>query len=102
MVGEQLRDGKCHGLCPCCERTLNLTFHHLIPKKMHRRQHFKKHFTNEQLNLGIYLCRQCHNGVHRLYSEMQLAKEFNTLQRLTSDEQLSKHFSWVAKQKQVS
>lgn len=86
------------GMCPLCHRYTRLTFHHLIPKKMHRRSFFRKHFTREQLNVGIAICRQCHNGIHRFYTEMELAKQYRTLEKLQSDEKLNKYFSWVGKQ----
>nr|WP_136250768.1 hypothetical protein [Ningiella ruwaisensis] len=87
------------GLCPLCGRDVNLTFHHLIPKKMHRRSHFKKHFTKAELASGIDICRKCHDGLHKTYNEMELAKQYNTIEALKSDERLSAHFAWVAKQK---
>ena len=86
--------------CPCCGRPTPLTFHHLIPKKVHRRKRFKKAFTREQLNQGVRLCRMCHNGIHRLYDEMTLAKEFNTLEALLSCDRLRRHFDWVARQRE--
>ncbi|PRO67513.1 hypothetical protein C6Y39_17650 [Alteromonas gracilis] len=87
------------GECPCCKRDTRLTFHHLIPRKMHRRNFFKKHFTKSELQTGIYICRQCHSGIHRFYDEMTLAKHFYTLPLLLEDEQLATFFRWVAKQR---
>ncbi|GFD93377.1 hypothetical protein KUL156_40940 [Alteromonas sp. KUL156] len=66
---------------------------------MHRRNFFKKHFSKLELQSGIYICRQCHSGIHRFYDEMTLAKHYYTLQRLLDDEQLASFFRWVAKQK---
>ncbi|MBT8115304.1 MAG: hypothetical protein KJP04_07980 [Arenicella sp.] len=63
-----------HGHCPLCQRLTHLTFHHFVPRKVHRRAHFKKHFTKDQLNQGVAVCRQCHSGIHRFYDEMHLAK----------------------------
>ncbi|NDW21240.1 hypothetical protein GTW09_06890 [Alteromonas hispanica] len=87
------------GICPCCKRKTRLTFHHLIPKKMHRRPFFKKNYTKAQLQEGVYICRQCHSGIHRFYDEMMLAKRLSTLQLLLADEQLTTFFNWVAKQR---
>lgn len=88
-----------HGPCPCCKRVTNLTFHHLIPRKLHRRVHFRKHYTRAQLNQGIDVCRLCHNGLHNLYDEMALARRFTSLEAILSCDALQKHFGWVAKQK---
>lgn len=87
------------GHCCTCKRETALTFHHLIPRKMHRRTHFKKHFTREQLQAGIMLCRVCHSGIHKRYSEMQLAKLFNTELLLKNNTELERFFTWVSKQK---
>lgn len=88
-----------YGECPCCGREVALTFHHLIPCKMHRRKYFQKHFTKEERNQGVSICRLCHDGVHDTFDEMTLAKSYYTLALLLADETLQRHFAWVAKQK---
>jgi hypothetical protein len=93
---------RCHEidtLCPLCERHTALTFHHLIPRKLHRRQHFLKHYTREQRNAGTMICRQCHDGIHRLFDEMTLGKHLNTLAALREEPRLMRHVQWVARQK---
>ncbi|WP_033407094.1 hypothetical protein [Thiolinea disciformis] len=85
--------------CPLCKRSTPITFHHLIPRKLHRRTHFRKHYTKDILNQGIDICRACHNGIHKLYDEMHLGKHLNTLETLQADEALAAHFAWVARQK---
>lgn len=87
------------GTCPLCSREVDLTFHHLIPKKMLRRTYFKKHFIKKELAVGIDICRPCHSGLHKHYTEMQLAKSFFNLERIKADQQLQTHFLWVSKQK---
>ena len=84
--------------CQLCDRLVPLTFHHLIPKKVHRRAFFQKNFSREQLNCGILICRACHSGIHRLYDEMHLAKYLNSLDQLQADPQIQRHVQWVAKQ----
>ena len=86
--------------CACCQRQVPLTFHHLIPKKVHRRAYFRRHFTKEALNQGVRVCRLCHRGIHREYDEMTLAKTLNSLAALLADGKLSKHFAWVSKQRE--
>lgn len=76
-----------------------LTFHHLIPRKLHRRNHYRRHYTRNSLQHGINICRQCHNGIHKQYDEMTLARQLNNLQALRNDERLQKYFAWVTKQK---
>jgi len=88
-----------NGVCCCCERETALTFHHLIPRKVHRRAHFKKHYSKEQLQSGIMICRTCHSGIHKRFDEMSLAKEFSSLAELKRNKELIRFFDWVAKQK---
>lgn len=85
--------------CLFCHRQVALTFHHLIPKKLHSRNFFKKKYKKSELRDGIMICRLCHDGLHDLYDEMRLGKEFNTMETIMADPALMKHFAWVAKQK---
>ncbi|MFW5845627.1 MAG: hypothetical protein ACOCXJ_05315 [Planctomycetota bacterium] len=87
------------GTCPLCGRVCDLTFHHLIPRKLHRRIGFKKRYTRAQLDAGIAICRLCHSGLHDLHDEMTLARDFDSLQALRADPAISRHCAWVAKQK---
>lgn len=86
-------------VCPLCGRQVKLTLHHLIPRKVHRRKRFAKHYSRQELNRGIHICRRCHDGIHARYDEMTLATEFASLEALRADEDLQRHFAWVAKQK---
>ncbi len=90
------------GQCELCRRQLLLTAHHLIPRKLHRRKHFKKHYSKIVLQQTISICRDCHRGLHRLYDEMQLGKTLNTLDKLLQDQQVKKHVEWVARQRTAS
>ena len=86
------------GTCYLCGRHTLLTFHHLIPKAVHKRNRIKRLYDKEAMRKGIDICRKCHNGIHALYDEMTLALEFNTLDKLRSDATISRHVNWVAKQ----
>lgn len=88
-----------HGQCGLCARETALTFHHLIPRKLHRRTRFAKNYTREQRNEGVMLCRRCHRGLHKLYGEMELGTRLNTLEALREDPAIARHVTWVARQK---
>jgi len=88
-----------YGECPLCGRECWLTFHHLIPLKMHRRTFFKKNFTKQELHDGIDICRECHDGIHDRFDEITLGKEFPTLDALKNHDELKRHYAWAAKQK---
>jgi len=87
------------GRCLLCARETLLTFHHLIPRKMHRRTWFRKHCSREQLASGIFICTLCHKGIHKTYDEMTLGKHFASPAQLLQDETLQRHFAWVARQR---
>ena len=88
-----------HGPCALCGRETALTFHHLIPRKMHRRSRFRKRYSRDELNTGIDICPRCHRGLHRLYDEMTLATTLNTLDALREDDAIQRHARWVRRQK---
>ena len=87
------------GTCVFCLRDTALTFHHLIPRKVHRRAHFKKHYDRASLNQGVDICQTCHRGIHRRYDEMHLAKSLSSVELILADRELKKFFQWVAKQR---
>lgn len=88
-----------HGICPLCQREVALTFHHLTPKKLHRRKFYRKRMDRLERNRGINICRLCHDGIHAIYDESTLGKRFKSLEKLQKDEALQRHFRWVARQK---
>lgn len=87
------------GPCTLCGRHTTLTFHHLIPRKVHRRTYFRKHHDRETLQQGIDVCRLCHYAIHRLYDEMTLARRFASLQALRDDPAIQRHVAWARKQR---
>lgn len=86
--------------CMLCARQVPLTFHHLIPRKMHRRPYFQNHYSKQQLEHGVWLCQLCHKAIHRMYDEMTLAKQFNSLQKLAQDPTIIRHVEFAQKQRQ--
>lgn len=85
--------------CPFCRRSLSLTFHHLVPRKLHRRPRFRRQYSREALGRGIYVCRDCHDAIHRSYDEMALAQGFDVPEKLAADPALQRHFTWLSRQR---
>lgn len=87
--------------CNLCEReNLELTFHHLIPKCQHKRNWCKKKFTKEEMKKsGINVCIECHKNIHRLISNVELAKFYYTLELLLEHPKIKKFLGWIKKQK---
>jgi len=99
LEARALNSRKKYGFCALCNRKTHLTFHHLIPKKCHRRKRFQKLYTREKLSHGIEICRGCHTGLHRLFDELTLGKELYTLELLRAHPDVIRHSAWVSKQK---
>lgn len=45
------------------------------------------------------LCRPCHSKVHGLHTEMELATQYNTVEKLFADEEILKFGKWASKQR---
>ena len=90
---------KKEGFCQLCDRLTTLTFHHLIPRKVHRQPHFKKAYSKAELEQGIDICSLCHRGIHQLYDEKTLAQRFDSVEKILADPAMQKHVRWVSKQK---
>ena len=86
------------GHCALCLRRHHLTFHHLIPRKAHRRKAFRKRYTRETLQQGINICRPCHSAIHKFYDELWLARNLSTLDKLRDDPLIARHIKWQSKQ----
>ena len=55
-----------------------------------------------RLFLGNYtaqICRHCHSMVHRFFSNLELAEQYNTVEKLLGDERVYKYCKWSNKQK---
>ena len=86
------------GACELCQRDRRLTFHHLIPATLHSNRWFKKNFTREEMEQGVLLCTDCHAAVHRFISHKDLARDWNTLEKLRAHPDVEKFVGWVSRQ----
>lgn len=88
--------------CELCGRAIALTFHHLIPRRNHRRSWFRAQFSVEELrSRGAWLCRLCHDAVHHHYDEQTLGRRLNTLDALRAEPAIQRHVEWAARQRRV-
>lgn len=86
------------GLCLMCERPMNLTAHHVIPRVTHAK-YLRKGFTRAQLNTTIMICRQCHSKIHSTEDEKTLARDFNTLDKIVAHPEIARWIAYARKQK---
>lgn len=87
------------GHCDLCGREAKLTFHHLIPRTLHRNKWFKKQYTRDQMNDGIDVCNECHAAVHEFADHKELGREYFTRERLLEHPELAKFIAWVRKKR---
>ena len=72
-------------VCPICERAIppsQRDAHHLVPK-------------SKGGKATEYLHRICHKQIHALFTENELATQFNTSDKLKEHEQMAKFIQWV-------
>lgn len=100
MIMEETREERKNGCCELCGRDRYLTFHHLIPRALHSKKRFiKLHSRHEMQTRGLYLCGECHDGIHDLLTEKELGVSYNTKELLLAHEGVAKHVAWARKQK---
>lgn len=94
------------GKCEMCDREKLLTFHHLIPKDTHS-TYLKRRLppgiegepTRQFLNsYGTMICRHCHSFVHSIAPNTELAKEYNTVQKIMDVPSVQAWVKWVGGQ----
>jgi hypothetical protein len=78
-----------------------LTFHHLVPRGVHRRQRFVQRYGKGEMRAaGLWICRLCHCGIHEIIpNEKILAESYYTKELLLGHEGIARHVAWVRKQK---
>lgn len=87
------------GKCPICEKHLYLTKHHLIPRTTHTSKWFKNHCSKEDKTRYFYICFECHSGIHDLFDEKELARQYNTEELLMATEQMKNYKIYALKRK---
>ena len=74
--------------CPLCGRPLvegpSVNRHHLVPKTYGGRETVDIH-------------RICHNKIHAVFSEKELARDYHTFERLLTHDQIRTFVNWVRK-----
>ena len=86
--------------CGLCARYKELTFHHFIPKTLHKNKLFAKTFDKKYMKShGIDLCDDCHYAIHHFHTEKELGNFYNDKSKLLSSEKVRTFLKWVKKQK---
>jgi hypothetical protein len=82
-------------LCALCETEEVDSFHHYIPRTLHRNKWFKKRYTREEMRRGIGVCKSCHKAIHALIpDEKELGRHFNTKEKLLAHPLVATYVKW--------
>jgi len=77
-------------VCALCERDVPyLTEHHLIPRSKGKR--------GQELPV-VDLCSACHRQLHVLYTNDELARVLNTVERIRDEPRMQRFLKWIRKQ----
>lgn len=79
--------------CQLCQRDVErITTHHLKPKSRKRK--------NEKVsNLPTaLLCPACHRQIHALFTNIELASDFDSVEKLSTEPRMQKFIAWIRKQ----
>ena len=78
--------------CKICGRDTPPTYserHHLIPKSRKGKE-------------TIEVCCNCGDQLHRLFSNKELEREFNTVESILNNDKVQKWVKWISKKKNFS
>ena len=76
-----------------------LTYHHLIPREVHKKVLKRGWHEEAVLNSVAWLCRPCHSMVHRMESNEELARRWYTVEKLLEREDVQRWRVWVGRQR---
>ncbi|PVF94395.1 hypothetical protein CPB86DRAFT_789097 [Serendipita vermifera] len=85
--------------CEICSREVPLTYHHLIPRSTHDKVLRRKWHSPDMLNVVAWLCRPCHNAVHKFAPNEELAQHFYSVDLLMQQEPIQKWAAYAGRQR---
>ncbi|HKG25021.1 MAG TPA: hypothetical protein VKB09_05190 [Thermomicrobiales bacterium] len=84
------------GVCALCGREERLTRHHLIPRTRHHNKRNQREFDRAVVRETVGLCRPCHSQVHALFSEKELEREWNSIEKIREHPDVVRFVTWIA------
>lgn len=75
-------------VCPLCNREMDTEdsdLHHLVPKHKGGRK-----------GEVVRIHRFCHSKIHSRFTNAELAKKFNSIEKLLDDEEIRNFVKWVS------
>lgn len=82
------------GTCKLCQRSeMALTRHHVIPQEVHHRA--KKKDPKAEVNVVEMICRPCHSQIHNIFTNKELSRVFNTIEKLAEHPEIKRFVEWI-------
>lgn len=88
--------------CQICQRDIPIECmekHHLVPKSRKKKVPRSK---RKATKITIDVCINCGDQIHKLFSNKELQKNYNTLEALLDDDRVKKWVGWIGKKKGYS
>ena len=85
--------------CPICKRVVpegKWEKHHLTPACLSKRNKYKK-VLGDNIDEKLLLCVNCGDQLHNLFSEKELAEDYNTLVKILACPSVQEWVGWVSK-----
>lgn len=80
--------------CELCGReNQSLSGHHLVPKARHNKK--VKRDLGKNRNVLVMICMPCHRQLHSLFTNKELEREYNTLEKLKDHPDVIAWIEWV-------
>ena len=83
--------------CPICNRLTPPEYqedHHLIPRTLRKRN---KYIDLPQIKEKIRVCVSCGDMIHKLFTEKEIAENYNTIEKILANEDVKKWAQWINK-----
>jgi hypothetical protein len=83
--------------CELCGRAVEtLTRHHLVPRMRHRHRRTRSVYGREALRTRLlWICRPCHDHIHAVLSEKELADRYTTREALLAHPDIRGFVDWI-------
>ena len=83
IICRYIQEFKIPRSCELCERShFALTAHHLIPRSVQRKALEQRWHKTEELRKIAWLCRGCHDHLHRIATPTELGKDYWSIELL--------------------
>jgi len=69
----------------------------MTPEKLIERHHLVPASKHEKNKKTIFVCVSCGDMLHQLFNNKQLAKQFDSLEKILYNEKVQKWIKWIQK-----